>query len=194
MENIVSRRLSVHQEHEFLMALEKAGLTKDAAQAVIESNAIASQIIALINGDDASQGNFVVISINPSTPLARDMRKAGWKLESNVEYQAGEIALELAEFLKSGEHYVKGMVLTERAKAMGANLGQKHAEALLENQQMISKEWRDYYLVFPGTVWLHRVARRLVPCLGWIGCEWVLCFSWLDFDFRSFDRVLRPRK
>lgn len=50
MEKIVSRTLSVHQEHEFLMRFEAAGLTGELAQKVIDSkgNDLAVKVVRLI--------------------------------------------------------------------------------------------------------------------------------------------------
>jgi hypothetical protein len=50
METIVSRTLAVHQEHEFLLKLETAGLTDDLAQRVISSqgNDLAAKVVKLI--------------------------------------------------------------------------------------------------------------------------------------------------
>jgi len=48
--NIVSQRLSVHQQHELLLVLEKAGLSDHLAQAVIQSpdNALAERIVRIV--------------------------------------------------------------------------------------------------------------------------------------------------
>jgi hypothetical protein len=50
MENIVSRTLSVHKEHEVLLKLEAAGLTDELAQKVIDSkgNDLAAKVVRLI--------------------------------------------------------------------------------------------------------------------------------------------------
>lgn len=50
MENMVSRTLSVHQEHEMLLKLETAGLTDELAQRVIDSkgNDLAAKVVRLI--------------------------------------------------------------------------------------------------------------------------------------------------
>ncbi len=50
MENIVSRTLSVHKEHEVLLKLEAAGLTDELAQKVIDSkgNELAAKVVRLI--------------------------------------------------------------------------------------------------------------------------------------------------
>ena len=51
MENMVSRTLSVHQEHEVLLKLETAGLTDELAQRVIDSkgNDLAMKVVRLIS-------------------------------------------------------------------------------------------------------------------------------------------------
>lgn len=52
MITVVSRSLSVHQEHELLGALERAGLNKDDAQSVIQSpeNELAGKVVDFIRG------------------------------------------------------------------------------------------------------------------------------------------------
>jgi len=54
MENMVSRTLSVHQEHEVLLKLETAGLTDELAQRVIDSkgNDLAMKVVRLISNGD----------------------------------------------------------------------------------------------------------------------------------------------
>ena len=136
----------------------------------------------------------VTITIDPAKPFVRDMAREGWTLESDLEYRAGAVTLGVMEFLRSGESSVKGVVMAERSKKLGADFGQNHAEALLENQHLIPKEWRGYYLVFPGTVWQDSSGDRDVPYLGWGGRRWRLDFGWLGGVWRSDVRLLRPCK
>ena len=49
--DIVSRSLSVHQEHELLLALEKAGLSGNGAQRVIEDNGLARLLVRHAEGE-----------------------------------------------------------------------------------------------------------------------------------------------
>jgi len=53
MSNIVSRTLSVHQEHEFLLKLEIAGLSRGLAQRIIDlkGNDLAIKVVRLIQND-----------------------------------------------------------------------------------------------------------------------------------------------
>lgn len=138
--------------------------------------------------------SFVTVLIDPAKPFICDMSKKGWKLLEDVKYEAGEVQLELAEFLKPGESSVSGEVMAERAKQMGVNLGQKHAEYLLENQHPIPKEWHQYYLVFSGTVWQVSGGDRRVPYLHWHGERWYLYFDWLGSVWSSRGRLLSVRK
>ena len=50
---MVSRTLSVHKEHEFLLKLETAGLSDEFAQRVIDSkgNYLATKVVRLIQSD-----------------------------------------------------------------------------------------------------------------------------------------------
>lgn len=128
----------------------------------------------------------------PRPYFKRDMRKeAGWELVEDVREPA-EIAigdLRLATFLNHDEQYVTGDTMRERAKNIGANLGQRHAEHFLDHQEEIPESYRPYWLIFPGTVWRGRDGALLVPCLHWDGGRWLLSFDWLGHRFRSHGRV-----
>ena len=129
-------------------------------------------------------------------PFARDKIKDGWTLIEDVS-EPGEISissLELLSFLKSGESFVSGNTMADCAKENGANLGQRQAEYLLSHQEDIPQEWRQYYLVFPGTVWQAAHGYRGVPCLGWDGGRWDLRFGWLGSVWDAGDRLVRFSK
>ena len=81
METIMSRTMSVHNEHEFLLRLEKAGLNEDRSQKVIGSkdNVLAEKIIRLIDN-----GGFEPTT---SQKLARDiMGKNFFGVEEAIKY------------------------------------------------------------------------------------------------------------
>jgi len=127
--------------------------------------------------------------------FSNDKTRDGWKLIKNTE-KPEEIdisSLELIPFLKDKETSIKGEELVKRAKKLKANLGQYHAEYLLEHQEDIPEDWRDYYIVFPGTIWRGSVGFRNVSFLYWGGSDWSLRFAWLDHVFASFVRLLRFR-
>ena len=129
-------------------------------------------------------------------PFASDKIKDGWTLIEDVS-EPGEISissLELLSFLKSGESFVSGNTMADCAKENGANLGQRQAEYLLSHQEDIPQEWRQYYLVFLGTVWRDADGYRFVPFLCRYGGQWRLLFAWLDGDWFAFGRLVRFSK
>jgi len=146
--------------------------------------------------------------IDRSSVFQHDMRKKEWKPWALVEDvdDAGEISitnLELVSFLKKGEDLISGEEMRKRAKELNANLGQRHAEYLLEHQKEIPVEWREFDLVFTGTLWREQKGgsffrRRdsfYMPCLSWGGGGWwSLYFGWLGRNWDSGERLLRPRK
>ena len=134
--------------------------------------------------------------INRGHPFVNDRRKDGWELLEDVDFSP-IIAekLEPITFLRAGENSISGREMVRRAREeLRANLGQRHAEYLLEHQQDIPKEFREYYIVFTGTVWRPPGGRLLVACLRWRGEQWVLNFSWLEAAWSSVDRLARPRE
>lgn len=134
------------------------------------------------------------IIVDPDAPLDDDKTKDGWEYLSDVKEPTGELALELVEFLKEGETFIKGEELVKRAKEKHILLGQRHAEALLKNQGAIPREWRKYYLVFPGSVLQGPDGLRCVPYLYCVGSRWCLVFHWLGYDFYFCDRLVGSRK
>jgi len=131
-----------------------------------------------------------------SSAFSRDMRKEGWELVEDVSEPATIVIadLEVISFLREGEGSVSGDVMRKRAVELGVNFGQRHAEFLLEHQGEIPRNWRDYYLVSPGTVWRDSGGGFFMPFLRWLGRRWVLGFHWLGDDWSSNGRLLRPRK
>lgn len=117
-----------------------------------------------------------------------------WELKEDVKTPQGELELDIFEFLRPGEEYIKGETMRERAKELGAVLGERHARTLLERQDELPEEWREFYLVFPGTVWRYRDGFLLVPCLYWDGGRWDLVFGWLEGGWLSDARIVSLRK
>lgn len=183
---------SLGQYNEVLVPLELAlpnalkGL--DPKQVIKSLKNRGEELSRLLRGDIEGLMKFPIFS--------RDMRKERWELIEDVS-EPGEIVianLETLSFLKTNKGDVSGDGMRQRAVELGANLSQRHAEFLLEHQQEIPKEWREYYLVFPGTVWCDSDGFLLVPYLRWRGERWNLCFYWLGRVWSSGGRLLRPRK
>jgi len=129
----------------------------------------------------------------PLSGFEFDKAKDGWTLVENAACSGNE-TLELAEFLHAGENYVDGTTMVARAKAMGNPAGQLHAERLLRQQGEIAVEWRDFYLVFPGTTWRRPSGDLYVPYLGWGDGRWYLHWGWLDCRWSRLDRLVRVCK
>ena len=137
--------------------------------------------------------------LNPwlTTCFTRNITKGWTLLEDTKESKESIVSIDKLEpvpFLKDGEAYVDGEELARRGLELHANLGQTHAEYMLEHQAEIPKEFRKYVLVFPGTKWRDRDGDRYVPYLYWDGRRWCLFFRWLGYDFDSSCRLLRSRE
>lgn len=135
-------------------------------------------------------GNFGAISGN----FRFDKRKDGWTLLENSPHRISSVIYGIP-FLKEGEDYVNGEEMVRRARyELDANYGQEDAEWLVENQDKIPVELRNFYLVFPATIWRGPDGLRSVSYLFWDGDRWSLLFRWLDVDWRSSYRLVAPRK
>ena len=122
----------------------------------------------------------------------RNSASCGWKLIYDSETNEGYFEPELMEFLREGEKFLSsGETLLQRVTE---GLGQRHAEAMLRNQNRIPVEWRGYDLVFTGTVWKDPEHHRLVPVLYFHDGAWSLIYRCLEQDFHSGHRVVRARK
>lgn len=128
-----------------------------------------------------------------SVDFQYDKRKDGWELMEGVPMKigTGETTFELAEFLHKGEERVNGDVMMARAKELGGITDQHYAELLLARQAEIPEEWRNFYLVFPGTVWRDPRGDHDVPCLRWNGDRWYLHWFWLVGGWDSDIRLVR---
>ena len=122
-----------------------------------------------------------------------DKTKDGWELVENIALE-GEPKLQLDAFLREGESSVIGHTMLERAKEMGDCAGQLHVERMLEHQDKIPVKWRNYVLVFTGTVWRRSHGDLYVPCLCWYDGEWRLGWGWLDCRWGGGCRLVRLGK
>ncbi len=129
------------------------------------------------------------------TSFKHDKTKDGWTLLEDAPFDDKLFIPDVVEFLKSGESSVNGEVMKQRAKELNAHLGQRHAEYLMDHQELIPKRWRGkYYLAFPGTIWRDSDSCRRVPFLYRLDGRWCLHFSWLRSGWDSRNRLLRSRE
>lgn len=139
------------------------------------------------------------VSDDPQPQIVSSFRfnkvKDGWTLLGDTTAPTLPVSdLELVSFLKRGENRISEEEMRERAKEMRADLGQREAEHLLDHQDEIPVSWREFDLIFPGTLWRDSFGGLSVPYLGWFGDRWGLCLSWLDRDWDSVGRLVRPRE
>lgn len=139
----------------------------------------------------AIEGHFgAVVSGN----FRYDKRKDGWTLLENAPRRiSGAVAG--VPFLKDGYDRMNGEEMVRRARfELDANLGQEDAEWLLDNQDKIPAELRNFYLVFTATVWRGQDGGRRVPVLRWGGGRRRLGFGWLGRGFSRGSRLAAPAK
>jgi hypothetical protein len=131
-----------------------------------------------------------------STLFSRDMTREGWTLikDTRVPWPISVGKLDLVTFFKDGKTYFDIEEMAACAVNLNANLGQCHAEYILEHQDEISKEFRKFKLILPGTVWCDRKGSLWLPYLDWGGERWFLFFDRFDGGFTSRYRLLRPRE
>lgn len=123
----------------------------------------------------------------------RDMTAKKWELLADRSDVQGDFTPELVEFLKDEEDYVIGEKMIKGTESED-NAGQRHAEAMLREQEKIPEEWRKYVMVFTKTVWRGPYSYWCVAFLYWYGRRWCLDFDWLENDFYRSYRVVRLRK
>ena len=131
-----------------------------------------------------------------TSALTYDKTKNGWKL---IENAVQSTPIDIKKFVlvfspRGGENYINGEEMLRCSIEMKCNFGQDVAEYFFAHQDQIPAEFRNYYLVFPGTVWRDMDELRLVPYLGWDGDQWRLDFGWPGLNLFDNYRLLRPRK
>ncbi|MDO8493339.1 MAG: hypothetical protein Q7S19_02230 [bacterium] len=137
--------------------------------------------------------------VNMGSIFERDFRKEGYDLNEDVEPLTGDAEFEALSFLEGKETSIDGDKMRERALKLKANRGQRDAQIVLKflnsaEGKEASKALRDFYLVFPGTVWVNRDSRHhCVPVLSWDGLRWVLGLSGLGYGWSADDRLLGSR-
>jgi hypothetical protein len=163
---------------------------------VLEKLGVAPEHLTLIRRDENRASVVAQTMIGGAEPiLSRDMRKEGWALLEHAPRRINSVdGFELVPVLKSGEKRIGGEEMLRRSrmelKAIG---GQEDAEWLFKYQYQneIPREWREFCLIFPETVWQGEDGIRRVACLCWDGGCWRLYFFWLKDDWGSYVRVLR---
>jgi len=98
-----------------------------------------------------------------------DKTKEDWKLIEDSSSKGKNLLLDIEEFLKK--------VPRADLKDLFTGLGQRHAEYLEKNQDLIPREWRGKHVIFfERTAWKGLVNGDYIPFLFWTGNRWRLEF------------------
>jgi hypothetical protein len=125
--------------------------------------------------------------------LKNDKSAEGWELLEDATEPArisGE-TIELVPILNEEDGYILGEEMVERTRALAGRLGQRHAEHFLDNPQEIPESFRQYSLIFPGTIWVGKDRNHHVPCLVWRQGQWDLQFGILEAGVDASDLMVR---
>ncbi len=113
----------------------------------------------------------------------------------DIWLEEGLVKLGVKNFFEKYENEVMGYDIRGRVKENDSYrmASETHARALLRDQRLIPKEWQDYYLMFPGTLWEQK-GRLYMPFLEWNGKRWELQLGNLISRWRSHGRVVLVRE
>ncbi len=128
--------------------------------------------------------------------LRFDRRKDGLELLEHKPRTITAVSdLKLVPFLRDNEKLIRGYDLISRARyELDANYGQEDAEFLLEHQEEIPAEFRQFYLPFTATIWRQPDGDLFVAYLNFRGGRWGLGWGRLGGGFVAGGRLLRPRR
>lgn len=155
--NVSRRTLSVHKEHELLLALELAGMTNEDAQIVIgcKDNELAHALLNTIRDEEYSGFPFET-NLAPNADFIE-----GPKVPEGATFDR----LKIVSVLKKSEQWLWGDEFAKRAESLsrGKAAGQHAAEFLLRNRGKISEEHEWTEFVFPGTRYILQNGEILIP-------------------------------
>lgn len=151
---------------------------------------------ATINEDKLSPEDLV-IEINTryfDTPFYYLYWDNYTPVETTRLYSEGVVKLGIENFFRKGEGEASGYDIRDRVKEKNFDCMSNELEArvLLKDQSLIPKEWRDYYLIFPGNLWGQN-GRLYMPYLDWNGKRWELKLGSLISKWFSHGRVVLVR-
>ncbi|MBI5071940.1 hypothetical protein HZB93_03580 [Candidatus Falkowbacteria bacterium] len=135
---------------------------------------------------------FAALVNSDNTAAVRKFAATLVKSALPTEMTVGGVTYEILSFLKGDEKSVVGHTMVERAKEMGANLGEEDCERFLKNQSDIPAALcGKVAFVFPDL--RHPDDREYVADLDWGGDGWYLLWGWLSRDWRGRGRLLRRK-
>lgn len=126
-------------------------------------------------------------------------KQRGWVLLENIKtpflFTPQGVSLtnfELVPVVRDNEQLYGADEVLARAEEKKANLGQVHAEYILERRSEIPDEWRHFCILFPGTRWMTALEVRS-PSLYFDDHHWKLHFAVLEGPWAQAMRVARLR-
>jgi hypothetical protein len=132
---------------------------------------------ALLTGDGAPSGTATAGKI--SGAFKNDKAAIGWTLIEDVT-EPSSVALDTIEL----------QFIIEEG---GPDLGQRHAEFLLDHPDQISEEFQRLSLIFLGTVWRGPEGNHHVPCLSYYQGAWEITFGILEGGVEARDQMVVPK-
>ena len=118
--------------------------------------------------------------------LLTDKKEDGWKLIQNNN-STGECSLGVVELLMGVPTSVSSPLEINNK----SNLGQLHAEQLMEDQKVVPWQWRQFILIFPGTLWENSFGERRVPHMIYANNRWNFGYSSVKLVANSQFRIVR---
>jgi hypothetical protein len=119
-----------------------------------------------------------------------DKAKEGWRVLEDTPFSGKDFTPIIVKFHRRDNNFISKNDVRQRTKKLGIHLGRYHAEWLLDRQNLMPKEWREYSLLFLGTVWQDRLGCYFVPSLDWDGECWCLYYRRLDGKWISDFRLV----
>ncbi len=111
----------------------------------------------------------------------------GWTVERD-EPPTGKTKFDFKPVCKQGS-WINSDEMIKKSKELNGYMGMAEAEYLLEHQDLIIKDIRDKYIIFPATILRDSDGFLCIAYLRWYDGRWVVGFCWLGLNFGSVDRV-----
>jgi len=120
----------------------------------------------------------------------------GWKIERYVLPNRFEVRdLEFIPFLYGGELFLRGEDIMERVNELCANeLGLADAKYVLDHQDQIPADLREYTLFFAGAILCDDSKECRVPYLVFLNNAWTIEFYWMRDEWGGNFRVARFKR
>jgi hypothetical protein len=130
------------------------------------------------------------------TPAPASDVPDGWRIMRDVDLTQFSVDnLECYNFLHEGQLFIHGVDAVELAKEWGANLGLADATYVLRHCDWLPDNYREYTILFPGTVLLDHDSEPRVPYLAYMGGKWVLDFYWVNGEgWGGYFRLARLKR